>query len=82
MVSTTLALVMITTLLFGTFMKVTQIALTGSDDMPEIRETFVSGRKSGVTHISYKTRYDELVHPNFEGLDSTPSKKEEDPEED
>ena len=66
-VSTTLALVMATTLIFGTFMKVTQIALTGGVQ-PEISDTVT--RKTGKTVFTVATRYHELIHPNLERGDS------------
>lgn len=76
-VSTTLALVMITTLLFGTFMKAASKWLTGESTPAnvdtELKPIKVdSGRKTmggKSAHTAYKSmmsHYEELIHPNLE----------------
>lgn len=70
-VSTTLALVMFTTLLFGTFMKKASNWLTSSGkETKEIRQTDVEMRKTAKSLHSIKksvhSYYDTMIHPNLE----------------
>ncbi len=78
-VSTTLAMVMLTTLIFGTFMKVTSMALTGGVQ-EEISDTVT--RKTGKSQFTVATRYHELIHPNLENDDDSPNRLEEEEEAD
>ena len=55
--STTLIVVLLTTLIFGTFMKAFQGCVLGT---PDERETFADVHEGRATH------YEEIMHPNFD----------------
>lgn len=70
MVTTTLALVIITTLLFGTFMPLVQKILVP----PEIEEDLSSAVTSvEEEHEADEDHYEEIVHPNMENEQDTES---------
>jgi|APCry1669190327_1035288.scaffolds.fasta_scaffold98708_1 hypothetical protein len=72
MVSTTLLLVMLTTLIFGTFMKKVQNYLVPPTEeekeeyIEELREATFIAEKAINKNRSTSTHYEEIVHPNEE----------------